>query len=77
MRSPGRKVSVVIPTRERHDTLYHCLRTVVDQDVDDLEIVVSDNASSSDTRDVVESFRSPRMKYVNTGQRLSMTHNFE
>lgn len=77
MRSPGRKVSVVIPTRERHDTLFHCLRTVVDQDVDDLEIIVSDNASSSDTRDVVESFRSPRIRYVNTGKRVSMTHNFE
>lgn len=71
------KVSVVIPTRNRHDVLLHCLRTVVEQDHENLEIIVSDNASTPETRDVVESFKSPRMRYVNTGKPLSMSHNFE
>ena len=70
-------ITVVIPTRERADTLRHCLETVVGQPCDRLEILVSDNASSPATRDVVESFADPRIRYVNTGQRLSMAHNYE
>lgn len=70
-------ITVVIPTRERADTLRHCLETVVAQDCDQLRILVSDNASSPATRDVVESFGDPRIGYVNTGQRLSMAHNYE
>ena len=70
-------ITVVIPTRERADTLRHCLETVVAQDCDRLRILVSDNASSPATRDVVESFGDSRIGYVNTGQRLSMAHNYE
>ena len=70
-------ITVVIPTRERADTLRHCLETVVVQPCDRLQILVSDNASSPATREVVESFADPRIRYVNTGQRLSMAHNYE
>lgn len=71
------KFTVIIPTRERADTLIHCLRTVVIQDYDNLEIIVSDNWSQDNTKDVVESFADPRIRYVNTGERLSMSHNWE
>lgn len=70
-------ITVVIPTRERADTLLYCLETVVAQDSDRLRIVISDNASSPATRDVVESFADPRIAYFNTGERLSMAHNYE
>lgn len=71
------KFTVIVPTRERADVLGPALRTVVAQDYDNLEILVSDNFSSDDTRDVVGSFRDPRIRYLNTGQRLSMSHNWE
>jgi len=70
-------INVVIPTRERADTLLHALATVVAEDCDRLRIWVSDNASSPATREVVESFADPRITYLNTGQRLSMAHNYE
>ena len=69
--------TVVIPTRERSDTLEHALHTCVIQDYDDLEIIVSDNFSQDRTREVVESYKDPRIRYINTGKRLSMTDNFE
>lgn len=69
--------TVVIPTRERCDTLEHALHTCVIQDYDNLEIIVSDNFSHDQTRAVVESFADPRIRYINTGKRLSMTDNFE
>ena len=70
-------ITVVIPTRERADTLHYCLQTVVAQECDRLQILVSDNASSPATREVVESFGDPRIRYTNTGARLSMAHNYE
>ena len=71
------KFTVVIPTRERSTTLHHALRTCVEQTYEPLEIIVSDNASLDDTRAVVESFADPRIRYVNTGRRLSMSRNWE
>ena len=69
--------TVVIPTRERAETLVSTLRTVVDQNYDGLSIVVSDNDSRDATREVVESFKDPRITYINTGRRLSMSRNWE
>jgi glycosyltransferase involved in cell wall biosynthesis len=69
--------NVVIPTRERCDTFQHALRTCVVQDYENAKILVSDNFSQDATGDVVGSFNDPRIHYVNTGKRLSMTANYE
>ncbi len=71
------RLSVIIPTRERSDTLFHTIRTLVDQDYADCEFLISDNASQDGTLDVVRSFSDPRIRYVNTGSRLSMSDNWE
>lgn len=71
------KMTVIIPTRERPDTLEKCLKTVVAQDYDNLEIIVSDNFSCDSTEDVVRSYNDMRITYLNTGKRLSMSHNWE
>ena len=70
-------VCVVVPTRERADTLEHSLRTLVSQSYEKLEILVCDNASQDRTRDVVASFDDPRIRYINPGRRLSMSDNWE
>lgn len=75
MKNP--KLTVIIPTRERADTLFHTLRTVVEQDYENLEIIVSDNASIDNTEAIVRSFSDPRLNYINTGQRLGMSENWE
>lgn len=71
------KFTVLIPTRERCGTLVHTLASVTAQDYDNLDIVVCDNVSADATRDVVQAARDPRVRYINTGRRLSMTGNFE
>lgn len=70
-------ITTIIPTRERSDTLFHCLRTVVAQDYENLSIIVSDNFSQDNTKEIVDSFADPRIKYINTGKRVSMSHNWE
>lgn len=71
------RFTILFPTRERADVLFHSLRTAVEQDYPNLEIIVCDNNSRDNTRSVVESFRDKRIRYINPGQRLSMTHNWE
>src|SRR5438034_11015688 len=71
------KFTVIIPTRERADTLGPCLRTVVHQNYDNLEILVSDNLSQDRTEQVVRGIGDSRVKYINTGRRVGMSANFE
>lgn len=71
------RFTIIIPTRERAATLEHSLRTVTEQSFASLEIIVSDNCSTDSTRAVVEANGDPRIRYLNTGKRLSMSHNWE
>lgn len=69
--------TVIIPTRERHDTLRSTLQTCVTQEYDNLTFLVSDNASQDATSEVVRSFHDPRIRYVRAANRLSMASNWE
>src|SRR5208337_4275391 len=71
------KVNIIIPTRERHETLFHTIRTCLLQQYEPLEIIISDNYSQDMTKDVVYSFRDNRIKYVNPGKRVGMSSNWE
>lgn len=71
------RFSVVIPTRERAETLRFALRTCLEQSFDDYEIVVSDNFSSPATRAVVEEAASPRVRYVRTSEPVAMSTSWE
>ena len=70
-------ITVVIPTRERNDTLVATLRSCTLQRYEKLTILVVDNFSRDATPDVVASFTDPRVKYVRTTQRLAMSANWE
>lgn len=69
--------TIIIPTRERSDTLIHTLKTALSQDYDQFQVLVSDNASQDDTREKVNSISDSRLKYVNSGRRISMSENWE
>lgn len=81
MRTTGRDVrpllSIVIPTRERARYLSKCLDAAIACTDPRLEIVVSDNANKDDTAETVLSKRDPRIRYINTGRRVSVSENLE
>lgn len=72
-----RLFTVVIPTRERADTLFYSLKTVCRQQSRDLTILVSDNASLDNTEGVVNGFQDPRLRYIRPERRLSMAEHWE
>jgi hypothetical protein len=78
-REPNPRFTVIIPTKNRAPYLYHTLRTCSLQDYDNLEVVVSDDGSTDDTREVVEEAarKDGRIRYVTPGEGASMLDNFE
>ena len=70
-------ITIIIPTRDRSETLSATLKTCISQDYDNLEIIISDNYSKDNTFDVVNSFNDKRLKYIKTPHRISMSSNYE
>ena len=69
--------TVLIPTRDRAETLHSTIASCLAQNADNLRVIVSDNRSIDATRDVVHAFDDPRLQYRRTDRRLSMSGNFE
>lgn len=58
------KVSVIIPTYNRARLVTKAIQSVLDQTYQDFEIIVVDDGSTDNTKEVVGSFKEPRIKYV-------------
>ncbi len=71
------RFSIVIPTRNRAKTLKHTIRTCLMQSHESFEIVVSDNCSTSETKRVVDSFGSNKIRYFRSNIPLAMSDNWE
>lgn len=71
------RFSIVIPTRNRAHYLEYALRSALNQQFDDYEIVVSNNNSRDNTERVVRQFMNGRVRLVNPGRDLSMTEHWE
>jgi len=61
MTDPECLISVVIPARNRAHTLARAVRSVLAQDVPDLEVLIVDDASTDDTVEVVQSLGDRRI----------------
>jgi glycosyltransferase involved in cell wall biosynthesis len=71
------KFTIIVPTRERSMPLDYCLKNLLKQDHSNFEILVSDNNSQDETASIVSAFNDSRIRYINTGKRISMSHNWE
>jgi glycosyltransferase involved in cell wall biosynthesis len=73
------RFTVIIPVKDRAAYLYHTLRTCSSQGYDNLEVIVSDDGSTDNLREVVEEAarKDPRIRYVSPGRGVGMRDNFE
>lgn len=71
--------TVMIPAKNRAKYLHHTLRTCMMQNYDHLEIIVSDDGSTDNTREVVEDAAriDSRIRYISQGAGVGMRDNFE
>ena len=70
------KVSIGIPTYNRSAYLGRAIESALSQTYADVEVVVSDNASTDDTVQKVRGFSDPRVVLVQQTENLGMTGNF-
>ena len=71
------KVSIIIPTFNRANYLSQAIESALAQDYPNLEVIVSDNASTDTTREVVRKYvRNPRFKYFRNERNLGMAGNW-
>jgi glycosyltransferase involved in cell wall biosynthesis len=57
-------VSVIIPTYNRAKLLGRAIQSVLDQTYQDFELFIVDDASTDDTESLVQSFNSPKIRYI-------------
>jgi glycosyltransferase involved in cell wall biosynthesis len=58
------KVSVIIPTYNRASLIAQTLQSVLAQTFHDFEVIVIDDGSKDNTRDVIAGFKDPRIRYM-------------
>ena len=73
--------TIIIPTRNRSEYLYHSLKTCITQDYENLEIIVSDDFSTDNTKQMVDKFikSDNRIRYITPSNEsnVGMLENFE
>ncbi|MEE1291147.1 MAG: glycosyltransferase family 2 protein, partial [Spirochaetota bacterium] len=74
------KVSVMIPTYNQAKYIYNTVISVINQDYDNLEIVISDDASTDDTEAVVRKIinETPErdIKYIKRTENIGNIANY-
>ena len=74
----GRKglVTIGIPTRNRCELALRCVRSALAQTYDDIEVVLSDNASTDGTVRQIDEIGDPRLRILQQHENVGMTGNF-
>lgn len=71
------KVSIIIPTYNRAQYLGQAIKSALNQDYPNKEIIVSDNASTDNTFEVVKQFMNyPEFKYFRNETNIGMVPNW-
>ncbi len=71
------KFSVLLPTRNGGAYLENCIRSILEQNYADMELVISDNANTDSTPQIVAMFTcDPRVKSLRIDQPVSVTDNW-
>ncbi len=58
------EISVIIPTFNRENLLSQSIKSILSQSYQDFEIIVVDDASTDNTRKIVESFNVDKIRYI-------------
>jgi glycosyltransferase involved in cell wall biosynthesis len=71
------KFSIVIPVYNRREYLRQAIASCLKQTAREFEVIVSDDCSSEDLREVTESFGDSRIKYYRSKSRLGAARNHQ
>lgn len=69
-------VTIAIPTYDRAELLRGCVQSVLAQTYENIEIVVSDNASPDNTPDVLREFDDKRLRVIRQERNIGLLPNW-
>ena len=71
------KISILIPTKNGGRYLSYCIDSIIKQDYKNLEIIISNNYSTDNTKEYLSTITDERVKVIVPERRLSLTENCE
>lgn len=71
------KFSILIPTYNGADIIGKTIRSILSQNFDNFEIIVNDNNSDDNTKEAIEAFNDPRIKFYRNEKNLGYPKNLE
>ena len=69
------KISIAVPTYNGSRTLKSMLETVLSQNFSDFEVVISDDNSTDNSIEVIESFNDPRVRIIKSNENIGYPGN--
>ena len=71
-------VTIGLPVFNGEDFLEEAIESLIGQSLGDFELIISDNASTDSTKDIVERFlkRDPRVRYIRQPKNIGAARNF-
>lgn len=58
------KVSFIIPTYNREKEIVYCIKSLINQTLKDIEIIIVDDGSKDKTEEVIKNFNNKKIKYI-------------
>lgn len=72
------KFSIIVPSRNGGKYLQACIESIITQDYDDYELIISDDHSTDNTKELLKTYLShPNIKIIQPEEELSMTEHWE
>ena len=75
-RAAGPLITIAIPTYNRAPWLRGCVQSALAQSYPNFEVLVSDNASTDGTPEVLQEFRDPRLRVVRQAANIGLMPNW-
>lgn len=71
------RFSILLPTRNGGDFLENCILSILEQDYHDFELVISDNANTDSTQEIISRFSEDRrVKVIRQPKVISVSENW-
>lgn len=70
------KYSIILPVRNGSNHIQECVKSILQQTIADLELIILENCSTDHTLDIVHSFNDPRIKIIPADKPLSIEENW-